>query len=122
MCRFFNKDFIMAAGIHNIAIEQGGTYELTLGVDQPSGTDMDLTGYSFRAMLAKSYYDDNPVSFTASTLVAASGRFKLSLSATQCAALDAAITYVWDCEMESGTGVVTRLLQGSVTISPEVTA
>jgi len=111
----------MAAGIHNIAIEQGGTYELTLGVDQPAGTDMDLTGYSFRGMLAKSYYDDSPVSFTASILAAASGRFKLSLSAAQCAGLDHAITYVWDCEIESGTGVVIRLLQGSVTVSPEVT-
>jgi hypothetical protein len=121
MCRVFIKEIIMSAGTHNITIEQGGTFELTLSVDNPSGTDMNLTGYSFRGMLAKSYYDDSPVSFTASTLVAATGKFKLALSAAQCAALDHALTYVWDCEMESSTGVVTRLLQGSATISPEVT-
>jgi hypothetical protein len=111
----------MSAGIHNISIEQGVTYELTLSVDNPAGSDMDLTGYTFRGMLAKSYFDDTPVSFTASTLAAAEGKFKLALSAAQCAALDYAITYVWDCEMESSTGVITRLLQGSATISPEVT-
>jgi len=111
----------MSAGTHNITIEQGGTFELTLSVDNPAGSDMDLTGYTFRGMLAKSYYDDNPVSFTPSTLIAASGKFKLALSAAQCAALDHALTYVWDCEMESPTGIVTRLLQGSATVSPEVT-
>ena len=118
---FSDKEIIMAAGIHNITIEQGGTFELTLSVDQPEGSDMDLTGYSFRGMLARSYYDDTPVSFTASTLVPTAGKFKLALSAAQCAALDHALTYVWDCEMESSTGIVTRLLQGSATVSPEVT-
>ena len=111
----------MSAGTHNITIEQGGTFELTLSVDNPAGSDMDLTGYTFRGMLARSYYDDTPISFVASTLIAASGKFKLALTAAQCAAMDPALTYVWDCEMESSTGIVTRLLQGSATVSPEVT-
>jgi len=48
------------------------------------------------------------------------GVITLSLTATETAAL-AAGRYVYDLEMVSSGGVVTRLLEGVVTVSPEVT-
>jgi hypothetical protein len=48
------------------------------------------------------------------------GVITLSLTATETAAL-AAGRYVYDLEMVSSGGQVTRLLEGVVTVSPEVT-
>ena len=48
--------------------------------------------------------------------------FKISLSATQTAALDAAHEYVYDVEITDSTGVVTRMIQGRATISPSITS
>jgi hypothetical protein len=48
------------------------------------------------------------------------GVITLSLTATETAAL-AAGRYVYDLEMVSSGGLVTRLLEGVATVSPEVT-
>ena len=112
----------MAAGIYNISIEQGSTWELALAVDSTSGVDMDLTGYTFASKLAKSQYDESPVSMTTAMTTASEGKFKLSLTAAQTALLDAAYTYIYDVEITSSTSVVTRLIQGSATINAGVTS
>lgn len=112
----------MAAGKYNLSIESGTTWELSLSVDSTAGTDMDLTGYTFAAKIAKSYYDDAPVSMTATVLSATAGTFKLQLSAAQTSALDSSIEYVYDVEMTTSAGVVTRLIQGRASISEGVTS
>jgi hypothetical protein len=55
------------------------------------------------------------------TLGDAAGTITLSATATVTAALTAPFSGVYDLELVSGGGVVTRLLEGSATISPEVT-
>ena len=47
----------MAAGIYNISIEQGSTWELRLEVDSQPDTDKNMTGYTVAAKIGKSYYD-----------------------------------------------------------------
>ena len=110
----------MAAGTYNLSIEQGTSWSIQLQVDQPSGTDVDLTGYTFQGRLAKSDYDDSPVDMTAILTDATAGTFTLALSSSQTSALDSTIEYVWDVDMTSSGGTTTRLLQGRVTISPEL--
>ena len=110
----------MAAGTYNITIEQGTTWSIQLQVDQPSGTDVDLTNYTFDAKIAKSYYDESPVSMTTALVNATEGSFTLTLSAAQTSALDSNSKYIWDVDMTSPGGVVTRLLQGRATVSPEL--
>ena len=122
MCSVFIRNFIMAAGTYNLSIEQGSSWQLQLDVDSSAGTDMNITGYTFASKLAKSHYDENPVSMTSTIVNAATGTFKLELSPAQTAALDAAIEYIYDVEMTSATGVVTRLIQGRATISAGVTS
>jgi hypothetical protein len=112
----------MAAGTYNISIEQGSTWSLSLAVDSSAGIDLNLTGYTFAAKLAKSHYDDNPVSVTAALSNASEGKFLLSLTASQTSLLDAAIEYIYDVEITSASGVVTRLIQGRATISAGVTS
>jgi len=112
----------MAAGTYNLSIEQGSSWQLRLEVDATAGDDLNITGYTFASKLAKSHYDENPVSMDVTIVNATAGVFKLELSPTQTATLDAAIEYIYDVEMTSATGVVTRLIQGRATISAGVTS
>ena len=108
----------MAAGVYNLTIEQGSTWQLTMSIDQPSGTDTDISGYTFSPKIAKSYYDESPVTMSYSITSAATGTVKLSLTAAQTADLDPNIEYVWDCDMTDTSDITSRLLQGRATISP----
>jgi DNA-binding MurR/RpiR family transcriptional regulator len=108
----------MAAGIYNLSIEQGSSWELQMSIDSSAGNDLDITGYTFDAKIAKSYYDDNPVSITANIVNAVTGSIRLTLTPAQTSALDSAIEYIHDVDMTSTVGTVTRLMEGRATISP----
>jgi hypothetical protein len=112
----------MAAGVYNINIEQGSTWSLRLEIDSSVDVDMDLTGYTLASKIGKSYYDPDPISMTTAYVSQSEGIFNISLSATQTNALDAAHEYIYDVEITSSTGVVTRMIQGRATISPSITS
>jgi hypothetical protein len=108
----------MSAGIYNLSIEQGSSWELQMAIDSSVGVDLNITDYTFDAKIARSYYDDTPVSMAVSVVNSATGAIKISLSPAQTAALDAAIEYIYNVDMTSGGGTVTRLMEGRATISP----
>ena len=112
----------MAAGKYNISIEQGSTWELRLEVDASPGVDKALTGYTIASKIGKSYYDTAAISMTAAFVTQNTGIFTIGLSPAQTAALDAAHEYVYDVEITSASGIVTRMLQGRATISPGITS
>jgi hypothetical protein len=111
----------MAAGTYNLSIEQGSSWELLLAVDATAGTDLNLDGYSFASKLAKSHYDDYPIDMTVTLVNSAQGKFKLSLTSIQTSELDPSFEYIYDVNITSSTGLVTRLIQGRATISAGVT-
>jgi len=112
----------MAAGVYNISIEQGSTWELRMEIDSVAGADKNMTDYTVAAKIGKSYYDTSPISMYFQYIVQNSGIFKLWLTAAQTAALDPAHEYVYDVEITDGSGVVTRMIQGRATISPGITS
>ena len=110
----------MAAGVYNLDIEQGTTFQLNLSLDQPAGTDVDITNYTFDGKLAKSYYDEDAVSMSSQIVNASTGEVQLSLTPAQTAALQYGIEYVYDIDFTDDNGVTSRLLQGRATILPGV--
>tara|TARA_S200002703_G_scaffold158507_1_gene169068 strand:- start:175 stop:510 length:336 start_codon:yes stop_codon:yes gene_type:complete len=110
----------MSAGSYNFTLEQGATLDRTVTV-QESGSAMDLTGYTPR-MQVRETHDSTSILLTVTCSVAnaSGGIIRLQASATTTASIEEGI-YVYDLEIESSTGVVTRLLQGNVTVTPEVT-
>ena len=82
---------------------------------------MDLTGYTPR-MQVRETHDSTSILLTVTCSVAnaSGGIIRLQATATTTASIEEGI-YVYDLEIESSTGVVTRLLQGNVTVTPEVT-
>jgi len=115
----------MAAGGYNILIEQGATYDQTF-TWEVSGSPVNLTGYTARMQFRDSMASPTKVvefgvtTGATITLGGAAGTIRVQLTATATAALNAG-SYVYDLELVSGAGVVTRLLQGAVSVNPEVT-
>lgn len=122
----------MAAGVCNLLIQQGETFTrtITLTDNQTIPAPINLTGYVARAQMRTAANATDVVeSFTCTIDAPTSGAIIISLSATETSAIptvgktayDKLSKYVWDMEIESASGVVTRILNGSVEVSPEVT-
>ena len=110
----------MSAGIYNFTLNQGATFTRQLTVKE-NNSPLNLTKHT-AAMQLRSTYDSATValSMTAAVINATQGILSISATATATAALEEGI-YVYDLEITTSAGVVTRLLQGQVTVSPEVT-
>ena len=127
----------MAAGKYNFTIEQGTTVKLELAYKDASGSAIDLTGYGGRMQIRPDYADNTTTSYIylSSSLASdgtglsfsgsnglnppTSGTIGLFISAVSSSNLNFE-TALYDIEIESGS-VVTRLLQGTIKLSREVT-
>jgi hypothetical protein len=118
----------MAAGRYDLYIEQGVTYTKTFTWYDSTNTPVDLTDYTAIMQVRESIDDDevlvasntDPVGITL-TLGGALGTITVDIAASISNALDFDIA-VWDINLtNTGTGVVTRLLEGEVKFSKAVT-
>lgn len=113
----------MPAGNYDLTIEQGATFAQRITYKVPAGTPVDLTGYTARLQVRRTAASPVALSLTTEnggiTLGGAAGTIDLAITATATAAI-AADAYVYDLELVSGA-TVTRLLEGNVVVSREVT-
>lgn len=114
----------MAAGTLDFTIEQGATFNLLL-TWKINDVPVNLTNWTARLQARVDVEDSEVIlSLTTSnggiTLGGALGTISLDQTATQTALLPTG-TFVYDLELISGVGAVTRLVQGELNISPEVT-
>jgi len=111
------------AQIANLEIDAGSTFQTTIEYLDADDVAVNLTGYSARMHIRDTVESDDTVveleDGSGITITAAGGTLDIEIAAT--ATKDLVGPYVYDLEIESGTGVVTRLVQGSVTVNPEVT-
>tara|TARA_R110001599_G_scaffold67850_8_gene191343 strand:+ start:4364 stop:4753 length:390 start_codon:yes stop_codon:yes gene_type:complete len=127
----------MSAGIYNFTIEQGTTVVKQFTYKDSDGSPVDLSGYSASMQIRETYTSSDPVStFTGSnasatgseglSIIASSGgatkgTIELNISATTTTAYTFD-TAVYDLEITRiSDSTVSRLLQGSIVLSPEVT-
>jgi hypothetical protein len=115
----------MSASIYNINIEQGATFTRTITWKDSANVAINLTGYTARMQIRERVESSTAlVSLTHSsgiTLGGAAGTVVITITATQTDALPNMKKGVYDLELVSAGGIVTRLLQGEVVVSPQVT-
>ena len=114
----------MAAGTLDFTIEQGATFNLLL-TWKINNVAVNLTGYTARLQARIDVEEiETVLSLTTAnggiTLGGALGTISLDQTAVQTTLLPAG-TYVYDLELIASNGTVTRLVQGELDISPEVT-
>lgn len=106
------------ATVQNLVIDQGTTFSFTFSVQNADGTDKDLSDYTVTSQIRKSYYTNTKVDVTTDT-VALDGEITISLTAEQTSNIKAG-RYVYDIEISSSFETL-RVLEGIVTVTPEVT-
>ena len=108
------------AAFSEIVIEQGATFNTTINVEDTAGAAINLYGYTANSMMRKAYYSTSATTITSTVTGTANGEVTLTVSATNTAALTPG-RYVYDVIITSPTSVVTRVVEGIVTVLPSVT-
>jgi hypothetical protein len=114
----------MTAGIYVLTLDQGANFNLELLYKDANNAVINLNGYT-AAMQIRKAYDASVKALDLTTenggivITGNLGKIAISATATQTAAIPSG-EYVYDVEITSG-GVVSRILQGNVNVSPEVT-
>lgn len=103
----------------NLFIDQGATFETVLTLTDEDGNILDLSSSNAASQMRKSYSSSLAAQFSTSINVSA-GEITLSLSANQTGNLVAG-RYVYDVELTDAANSVTRIVEGIVTINPQVT-
>ena len=112
----------MPAANYDILIEQGATYRQKIVWKDSDGVAINLSTYSGRMQVRQLNTEAVLLNLTEGSgiTLGADGSIEIFASATQTSALPIALAK-HDLELEDSTGIVTRLMQGDVTISAEVT-
>jgi len=111
----------MSAGYHHFIIEQGATFGKTLTLKDSSDTVINLTGFSSGVMHLRENPDAANIFLTISTANSrmafggSAGTITLTVSASDTAGLTAS-DGVFDLEITSGGGVVSRLIEGTYSV------
>ena len=108
------------AAIANLSMDQGATFSTVITVYQ-NDSILNLSGYTAAAQIRKSYSSSSSTAFTTTIdSDTSTGKITLSLTPTQAAALEEG-RYVYDLEITASDSTVTRPIQGTVIVRPNVT-
>lgn len=108
------------ATISNLFVDAGTTYSNIITVSASNGQALNLTGYTVASQMRKSYSSSTVHAFTASVYEASTGKIRLQLSPTQSEAIPAG-RWLYDVEITSPSGSKTRVIEGIVTVTPQIT-
>jgi|LakMenEpi03Aug12_release.lakeMendotaPanAssembly.Ray.scaffolds.fasta_scaffold00231_38 hypothetical protein len=101
--------------------DQGSTFSYTIDIANDDGTKINVAGYSFSSSIRKSYYSNKvAANLTVATTDAANGNVALSMNAATTANIKAG-RYLYDVRMVDTSNVVTRVIEGVITVYPQVT-
>lgn len=116
---------VARAATVNLVIEQGTDFSHIVGLTNSDGSVFNLTGYDARMQIRSTV----TTATTLYELTVSNGRIEVNALAGQLRlnianAVTAAMTWrsgVYDLEIISAGGIVTRIMQGNTTLSLEVT-
>lgn len=103
-------------------IDQGSNFNNIINLtNDVTNAPINVAGYTITSQLRRSHYSANASANISCTVTdMANGEITLSMTAANTAVLRQG-RYVFDVRMEDLTGVVSRPLEGMVTVTPRVT-
>jgi|SRR5665213_66459 len=110
----------MAAYVELI-LDQGANFNdiITL-TDDTTNTSINIVGYSVRSQMRRSYYSANAVNLQCALTDPANGQITISLDAANTANLIPS-RYLFDILSTSPGGIPSRVLEGSIIVTPSIT-
>jgi hypothetical protein len=111
----------MAAYVE-LYMDQGATFNNVINLaDDTTNANINVTGYLVRSQMRRSYYSTNASANIVCTITdAANGKITMSLGAANTSTIKAG-RYLFDLETVDTQGTVTRVLEGIITVTPEIT-
>lgn len=105
----------------NIIIDQGADFSTTITVTDNNNEVVNLADYTARGQIRKHYTSETAIDLDITFEIPRSeGKLTFSLNHANTTNIEAG-RYVYDVELVSSANVVTRLVQGIATVTPEVT-
>lgn len=110
----------MASGKLDITVEQGATFSRTITIKDASNTAVNISSDTFAGQIRKRHQSSTKeADFDFTITDGANGEVTATISNTDTSSMDPG-DFVYDIEWTSGS-TVTRLLEGTATVTPEVT-
>jgi uncharacterized protein YtpQ (UPF0354 family) len=103
----------------NLVIDQGSTFSTDLTLSDENGDPLVLNGYTANSQIRKWYTSSNTSAVFSVSIDNNNAVISLSLTANQTSNLVAG-RYVYDVEINDGYEV-SRIVEGVVTVTPQVT-
>lgn len=102
----------------DLIIDQGTTYSTQFTITDANSIPLNFTGYSGNSQIRKHYSSNTYYTFGVS--LSNTGVVVLSMNSSVTGTITAG-RYVYDVEVVDGSNTVSRLVEGVVTVTPQVT-
>jgi hypothetical protein len=102
-------------------IDQGATFSTTITLDDDAtGSRLNVVGYTAESQMKRSYYSANASANLICTFTdSANGELTLSLPSGNTSNLTPN-KYLFDVKITSGSNTVTRILEGVIVVTPQI--
>lgn len=104
----------------NLTVDQGTDFDASVDVIDAYGSAVDLSAYTANGQVRKTYRSLTAVDFVITKDASSSYTLDISLTADQTNAMKPG-RYVYDVEVVSPAGQVTRVIEGQLELTPSVT-
>lgn len=110
------------AAYAELYLDQGTTFSNIINLtDDITNAYINVSGYVVRSQMRRSYFSANAsANITCTITDAANGEITMSMTAANTANLKAG-RYLYDVEVVDTNGNVSRILEGIISITPEIT-
>jgi len=111
----------MAAYVELI-MDQGASFNNVINLtDDLSNASLNILGYTVRSQMRRSYYSANATANITCTISnSANGEITMSMTAANTTLIKAG-RYLFDLETVDTNGIVSRVLEGIITVTPQIT-
>ena len=113
----------MSAGKANLIIDQGADWYQNFVYQDSNSNPINITGYTAELQLRSNLNDTTPaLSLTTSsgiTITGSTGTIAVHATNSQTAAISAGY-YLYDLEITSPAGIITRLVYGQIQVTAQV--
>lgn len=102
-------------------LDQGADFEFDIDLMESDGTPINVASYTFSSSLRKSYYSSSATAnMTVAIVDAANGNVLLSMNSSTTSNIKAG-RYLFDVKQTNDVNTTTRLVEGIITVLPQVT-
>ena len=109
------------ASFVELSCDQGTDFSVNIDLTNDDGSVINVTNYTFSSSIRKSYYSANATANLDITIAsAANGNVAISMNAATTSNIKAG-RYLYDIKMVDSSNVTSRVIEGIITVYPQIT-